>query len=642
MKHVAPYGSWKSPISADLVVKDAKRISEPQFDGETIYWIERRPDEKGRNVVVQRRPDGAVKDILPSPFNARSRVHEYGGGAYAVSGGTLYFTNYEDQRIYRLEPGADMPIPITPEDNTRYADLRISPSLEHLICVSEKHTGKSGEPANFIASVSLDGTGAPETLDSERDFYSSPRISPDGRFLAWLQWDHPNMPWDGCELMLAELDGSGRPTYSGPIAGGKTESIFQPSWGEDDALYFISDRSDWWNLYRYTEAEGTEALHSMEADFGLPNWVFGMSTYALVEGGLFCVYSEEGLWKAAFLDTEGTLKPLDLPYVSFSGVRGKSREVLFAGGLPDAPTKLVLLNLDNLSETTLARTSDFVPDPGYISAPRSISFPSFAGRTAHAFSYPPANRDFDAPPEELPPLVLMSHGGPTGATAASLDLRKQYWTSRGFAVLDVNYGGSTGFGRKYRELLRGNWGVVDVEDCVSGAKYLAETSSSDPERLVITGGSAGGYTTLCALAFAEVFKAGASYYGVSDLEALAKETHKFEAHYLDGLIGPYPERKDLYEARSPIHHAEHMGCPVIFFQGLEDKIVPPNQTEKMAQILREKGIPVALIEFESEQHGFRQAKNIRKALESELYFYTRIFGIEPADSLEPVPIDNLN
>jgi dipeptidyl aminopeptidase/acylaminoacyl peptidase len=642
MPTIAPYGSWKSPITADLIARGAVRLMQVVLDGEDIYWLESRPAEGGRYVIVKRSSDGTVSDVTPAPFYARTTVHEYGGGDFAVSHGTVYFSNFKDQRLYVQKPGA-APQPITPERAFRYADAVIDSHRQRLICVREDHTVSGREPVNTIVSVRLDGDPDGGTvLVSGNDFYASPRLSPDGTRLAWLTWNHPNMPWDGTELWVAEIAQDGSLTNAQKIAGGPAESIFQPEWSPDSALYFVSDRTGWWNLYRWRDGH-VEALTNLEAEFGQPQWVFGMSTYAFVsEREVVCAYTQRGIWHLALLDTKTKkLQRLETPYTELSYVRATSDSVVFRSGSPTEMLSIVRLDLKTKRYEVLRRSSDLALDAGYISPAQPIEFPTEGGRTAHAFFYPPKNKDFQAPLGEKPPLLVLSHGGPTSATTSTLRLEIQFWTSRGFAVVDVNYGGSTGYGRAYRERLKGQWGVVDVDDCVNAAKYLAQQGLVDGERVAIRGGSAGGYTTLCALTFRKFFKAGASYFGVSDLEALDRDTHKFESRYNRSLIGPYPEKRDLYRARSPIHFAEQISCPVIFFQGLEDRVVPPSQSELMVEALRKNKISVAYIAFEGEQHGFRKAENIKRSLEAELYFYSKVFGFAIADPVEPVPIENL-
>ena len=636
----APYGSWKSPITSDLIVAAAIKLGQIALDGEEVFWTEMRPAEGGRYVVVRRSPDGRTADVTPPPFNARTRVHEYGGGAAVVADGTIYFSNWEDQRIYRQDPG-DRPRPITPEGALRYADGGIDRRRGRLICVREDHT-VAGEPVNTLVRLDLGGGGAAHVLVSGNDFYASPRISPGGSQLAWLTWNHPNMPWDGTELWVGELRADGSLGRTGRVAGGVDESIFQPEWSPDGVLYFVSDRTGWWNLYRWRDGR-VEPVIEMEAGFGRPQWLFGMSTYAFASAGrIICTYIGQGAWRLASLDVAtGGLDLIETPYTEIEYVRAAPGRAVFLAGSPAEPTSVVQLDLATGQLDVLRRFSQVAVAPGYLSSPRAIEFPTESGLTAHAFFYAPKNVDYAAPPGERPPLLVLSHGGPTSARFGTLDPGIQYWTSRGIAVLDVNYGGSTGYGRAYRQRLEGQWGVVDVDDCVNGARYLAGQGEVDGDRLIIRGGSAGGYTTLCALTFRHAFKAGASYYGVSDLEALAQEMHKFESRYLDRLVGPYPERKDLYRERSPIHFTDRLSCPVIFFQGLEDQVVPPNQAESMVEALRARGLPVAYVPFEGEQHGFRRAENIKRAFDAELYFYSRVFGFELADPVEPVPIENL-
>ncbi len=638
---VAPYGSWKSPITSDLIVSAAIRLMDIALDGGDSYWLEGRPTEGGRHVIVRRTPDGWTTDMTPSPFNARTRVHEYGGAPFAVAEGTIYFSNFSDQRLYCQEPGLK-PRPLTPDADLRYADAIFDVRHNRLVCVREDHTVE-GEAVNALVSIDL-GSGGPGTvLVSGNNFYSSPRLSPDGSRLAWLTWNHPNMPWDGTELWVAEIGGDGSLHALQQVAGSVEESVFQPEWSPDGVLYFVSDRTGWWNLYRWGDGR-IEALCEMEAEFGLPQWIFGMSTYGFVSHHrIICVYSQGGRRYLASLDTqELSLESIDIPYTMVSGLRTAPGRAMFLAASPEEQTSIIDLDIDSGRSTVIRRCSDITIDPGYISMPEAIEFPTEGGLTAHAFFYSPTNHDYVAPPGERPPLLVRSHGGPTGETLSVLDWTTQYWTSRGFAVVDVNYGGSTGYGRAYRRRLNGHWGIVDVDDCVNAARYLAAQCLVDPGRMAIRGGSAGGYTTLAALAFRNAFQAGASYFGVSDLEALARETHKFESRYLERLIGPYPERRDLYQERSPIHFTDGISCPMIFFQGLEDEVVPPNQAERMVEAVRAKGLPVAYLAFEGEQHGFRRAENIKRAMDAELYFYARIFGFELADPVEPVPIANLD
>jgi len=639
----APYGSWKSPVTADLIVKESVGLSQVKVEGDNIYWIEGRPSEAGRQVIVRQTPDGARVDINPPPFNARTRVHEYGGGDYVAHQGVVYFSNYADQQLYKQE-GTSGPQLLTVEcadDRVRYADAVVDNGRNRLICVCEDHRQKDREAQNYLVAVSLsDGTST--TLVSGNDFYSSPRVSPDGTRLAWLTWNHPNMPWDGCELWAGDITADGSIANAKLVAGGLRESIFQPEWSPDGVLHFVSDRTGWWNIYR-AKKNGIENLCEMQAEFGAPQWVFGLSTYAFESPDrIVCAFVENGIWGLGTIETRSkkfTRIKTDLTEVSF--VCALPGRAVFRAGSATRPFSILAMDLETHEIEVLRRANEVEIDPGYISEPKPIEFPTENGRKAHGFYYAPQNKDFAGPANERPLLLVKSHGGPTSAAIGVLMLSIQYWTSRGIAVLDVNYGGSTGYGRAYRERLNRNWGIVDVDDCVNGARFLVKRGDADANRSMIDGGSAGGYTTLCALTFRDYFKAGASYFGVSDLEALELDTHKFESRYSDGLIGPYPERRDLYTERSPIHFTENLSCPVIFFQGLEDKVVPPNQAELMVEALRKKGLPVAYVPFEGEQHGFRRAENIKRSLDGELYFYSRVFRFELADEVEPLTIENL-
>ncbi|MCK9439925.1 MAG: prolyl oligopeptidase family serine peptidase [Methanothrix sp.] len=635
------YGSWKSPITSDLIASETLGLEQIALDGSDLYWIESRPAEEGRCVIVRRTSEGEIDDITPAPFNARTRVHEYGGGAYAVFNRTIFFSNFADQRLYRQDLGSS-PQPITPAGDLRYADGVIDVRRNKMICVCEDHSIPGQEAINSLIAIDLDGRESKKVLAQGYDFYSSPRLSPDGTRLAWLSWRHPNMPWDGTELWVSELDGDGSLGRAELVAGGLEESIFQPEWSSGGVLHFASDKTGWWNLYRWHNGH-PEALTGMEAEFARPQWRFRLSTYSFVSPDhIICAFTRDGIWKLASLNTtRSEIDPIEIPFTEISDVRASSDYVVFIAGSPTEATSIVKLDIRSKKMEILRSSSKVAINEDYLSLPQSIAYPTNQGLLAHAFYYRPQNRDSAAPPGERPPLLVISHGGPTGAASGALNLRIQYWTSRGIAVMDVNYGGSTGYGRAYRERLNGKWGIVDIDDCVNGALTLAERGEVDSNRLIIRGGSAGGYTTPSALTFRSTFKAGASYYGISDLEILAKETHKFESRYLDRLVGPYPERRDLYRERSPLYFPERLSCPVIFFQGLEDKIVPPNQARMMFDALRSKGLPVSLVEFEGEQHGFRQAENIKRALDAELYFYSRIFNFQLADFIEPVPIENL-
>jgi dipeptidyl aminopeptidase/acylaminoacyl peptidase len=638
---IRTYGSWKSPLTAEEVFARAIGLSAIGLDGDDVYWRESLPD--GRNVAVRLRPDGSRTTCTPPGYNVRTRVHEYGGGAYLAADGVIYFSNFDDQKLYRQAPGAE-PQALSQTEGIRYADAAYDRRRHRLILVREDHTASTPQPVNSLVAVDALTGGDGQVLESGHDFYSTPRLSPDGTRLAWLAWDHPNMPWDGTELWEAEVLPDGSLGQRRLVAGGQAESIFQPSWSPDGRLYWVSDQTGWWNLYRRRESDGAaEPLCPMEAEFGEPQWVFGQSRYAFATAEqLVCTYIQSGLYHLAVLDTRSLrLEPIDLPHTFVGSLQAAPGKAYFVGGTPTTPLEVVRLDLATHAVESLRRSREVTLDAGYISVAQPIEFPTEGGLTAHAFFYPPQNRDFSGPGGERPPLLVMSHGGPTSATYAELEYGLQYWTSRGFAVLDVNYGGSTGYGRAYRERLKGSWGIVDVADCVNAARYLVAEGLADPNRLAIRGGSAGGFATLCALTFYDTFKAGASYFGVSDLEALARDTHKFESRYLDGMVGPYPERRDLYLARSPIHHTRQLATPIILLQGLDDPVVPPNQAEMMLEAVRAREVPVAYVAFPGEQHGFVKAENNRRAREAELYFYSRIFNFEMAEPVEPVPIENL-
>lgn len=651
----ARFGTWESPITPEAIVADTVALDQVAIAGSDIFWIEGRAREQGRCVLVRHR-DGVSADVTPAPWNVRTRVHEYGGGAYAIDRGTLLFSNFADQALYRLDPSASkavLPQAVTPADGRRFADGVVDAHRRRLIAVCEDHRAGTHEPVNTLVAIGLGETNAIVTLAAGADFYASPRLSPDGSQLAWLSWDHPDMPWDGTCLWLADVHADGALDTPVLVAGGRRESIFQPSWSPAGELHFVSDRSGWWNLYRRRGAPGEfgtsgaaaaiDALHPMAAEFGRAQWNFGTSTYGFeADGNLICSYVQEGIWHLARLDPDSrALTPFPLPFHTISDVKVGAGIAVFIGGAPDTPASIVRLDLATQAWTVLRRAVSLVVDTGDVSIPQAIEFPTTHGLSAHAFFYPPQNCAFTGLPGERPPLVVISHGGPTATATATLNLSIQYWTSRGFAVVDVNYGGSTGYGRAYRERLYGQWGVVDVDDAIAAARFLVGRGDVDADRIAIRGSSAGGYTTLAALTFHDYFKAGASYYGVSDLEALARDCHKFESRYLDHLVGPYPEQQALYRARSPIHFIDRLAVPLILFQGLDDKVVPPNQSQAMFDALDDKGLPVAYITFAGEQHGFRKAENIKRALQAELYFYSRVFGFAGGDAPEVVEIMNL-
>jgi dipeptidyl aminopeptidase/acylaminoacyl peptidase len=613
---VLPYGAWPSPIHAGLMVEQSVRLDQLQAHGDDLCWLEGRPEEAGRQVVVRL----GAGDLLPAPLSARTLVHEYGGGDFTFAGGSLVFANFDDQRVYVGSRALTAAL-----DGVRYADFDAHPDGSRVACVRERHPADGSEAINDLVTIALDD-GAVTVVAEGHDFFAAPRWSPDGQ-LAWLAWDHPNMPWDGTTLYL---DGA-------PVAGGRDVSISQPRWSPDGILHFVSDQTGWWNLYTL----GSDApLVAMEAEFTFPDWGFAFHTYDfLADGRIVAMWTQSGIDHLGVISA-GELHEVPTSFTTFEAVVAWQGGVAALAGSPSAAEAVVRVDVATGETETLRRSNETDVDPRYVSLPRAVEFPTTGGRTAHALFYRPANPECAGPDDERPPLVVMSHGGPTAATASDLQLKIQYFTSRGIAVVDVNYGGSTGYGTEYRRRLDGQWGVVDVEDCANAARWLAEQGEVDGGRLAIRGGSAGGYTTLAVLTFRDDFATGASYYGVADAEALATDTHKFESRYLDRLIGPYPEARELYRARSPIHHVDQLRVPVILFQGLEDKVVPPAQAEVMVEALRSNGVPFAYLPFEGEQHGFRRAETIVRTLEAELWFYGRVLGFTPADAIAPVVVEN--
>ncbi len=671
-RKIAPYGSWRSPISARAVAAAALGLEQVLLDGEAIYWVEKRPTEGGRQVIVRLGANGHRRDVTPPPFNARTRVHEYGGLAYRVAAGRIVFSNDADGRLY-AQSGDAPPTALTPEGAFRYGEPIFDGLRGRVICVREDCTPAAeagGEPVDAIVAVTVgdgplsavgqeddggardpslpavagdDRRGAVRVLVSGSDFYAAPRLSPDGSRLAWLAWNHPNMPWDSTELWVGELGSGGEVCGAVRVAGGPEESVFQPEWGPDGALYFVSDRSGWWNLYRWRAGQ-VEALHPMAAEFGAPMWVLGERTYDFAAPDqIISAYCQAGRWHLARLDTVSlAFEPIPQPYTLIASLRAGNGQAVFIGASPAEPASVVWLDLRTGRVEALRRSAEVPLDAADLSLPEAIEFPTAGGRTAHAFFYPPRNRAYAAPPGERPPLLVVAHGGPTGAASTALSLNTQFWTSRGVAVAHVNYGGSTGYGRAYRQRLDGQWGVVDVEDCVNAARYLAAQGLVDGNRMAIRGGSAGGYTVLCALTFHDLFRAGAVLYGIGDLALLARETHKFESRYLDRLVGPPDEAEGLYRQRSPIHHADRLTGALILFQGLDDPIVPPSQSEAVYRTARAKGLPVAYLTFAGEGHGFRRAETIARVFEAELFFLSQVFGFALAEPVEPVPIENLS
>jgi dipeptidyl aminopeptidase/acylaminoacyl peptidase len=634
----APFGTWPSPIDADAVARAATTVSGVRLDGESAWWLESRPAEGGRTVLVRSDPWSDPVDVTPAGFDVRTLVHEYGGGAFAVRDSTAYLSNLEDQRLYRQEPGGN-PQPITPEPpaprSVRYADADVSPDGRWLVCVRERH--EADGVTNELVLLAADGSAEPEVVAGGSDFFSFPRFSPAGDRVAWLRWDMPRMPWDGTELLVAPFREAelGAPTL---VAGGAEESIFQPAWSPTGTLHFVSDRTGWWNLYRLEPDGSATDLAPMAAEFGVPAWEFGYSSFAFLDDGrIACAYRRSGEQHLALLDpATSELIDLDVPYSSFSPpyVSASGSRIAFVGASPTSTRGVVVLDFTSRAVDVLRSGEGLGVDDAYVSVAEPIDFPTDDGATAFAYYYPPRNPGFRGSDGERPPLVVRAHGGPTSEATPELKPYVQYFTSRGFAFADVNYGGSTGYGREFRERLYGRWGTVDVDDCVAAARYLAETGRADPDRPVVTGGSAGGYVVLAAMAFRpDAFAAGTSQFGVSDIASLAAGTHKFESRYLDNLLPP-----ELWRERSPLYSADAVERPLLLLQGLEDVVVPPAQAEAMIEALRDRGVPYAYVAFEGEQHGFRRADSIVRALQAELAFYGRILGFEPADELPALEI----
>jgi dipeptidyl aminopeptidase/acylaminoacyl peptidase len=639
---IAPYGSWTSPLTSERMIEESIKFQEIHCDGQNLYWIEGRPAEKGRSALVYYALDGKPVDLIPTK-SIRTRVHEYGGGALTVFKQQVIFSNAEDQRLYRLRPDGTVEA-LTPAGEKRFADGVVTPDAKALICVMEDHE-KAPVVTNCLVRIDLTAQKEIQILASGHDFYSSPRLSPDGKFLAFVTWDHPDMPWDATKLWVAKIQEDGSLKEQVLIAGTEEESIQQPAWSNEGDLYFVSDRSAFWNLYRYKN-QTVEALHPQMAEYGQPPWVFGRPSYAFAkiagEPVIVCVYTEGGFDRLALLFLKDKrFEVLDLHYTVIRNLSAADGKVFFFGASTTEPTALIELDLVTKKNKVIKTSIKRHLDPTFISTPHPILFPSMDHQEGYAFYYPPKNPHYKAPEGELPPLIVKCHGGPTAQSTAALSLEIQFWTTRGIAVLDVNYGGSSGYGRAYRKRLNGKWGVLDVRDCVNAALFLAKQGLVDQKRLLIEGGSAGGYTTLCALTFFDHFAAGTSFYGVSDLESLVKDTHKFEAHYLDRLVGLYPEKKEIYRQRSPIDHVERISKPILLLQGKEDPVVPPNQAQMIFDALNLKKIPVAMLLFDKEAHGFRMASTIKRCFDAQLYFYSQILGFSLKEPVPAIPIENL-
>jgi dipeptidyl aminopeptidase/acylaminoacyl peptidase len=641
----APYGSWPSPITTDLVASEGGvSFGYLDIDEHGVYWTESRPQENGRSALMFRRHGGEPIDVVPPDFNVRTRVHEYGGGAWFRHSSVVFCSSFDDSRLYRIEAPGSEPQPITPEPPEphafRYADGRVFAGGRLIVCVRETHG--EGEPQNELVVLPTDGSAEPQVIASGRDFYAAPRPSPDGTALAWLAWDHPHMPFEGTDLCVGALAGDGAMSNGRRVAGSEQESIFQPEWGPDGSLYFVSDRTGWSNLYVERDGE-VHALTSEQAELGYPQWIFDLSRYAFLgDDRIACIFTRSAVDGLEILDLDsGKLTSLDLPFSSYSSpaLRSHGTRVVFPAASPTQPSAVIELDTESGERQVLRRSTEMELDERYIVVAQPVEFPGTGGQTSHGFYYAPTNPDYEGPAGELPPLVVLVHGGPTAHVTTALDLEIQLFTSRGIAVIDLNYGGSTGYGREYRDRLRGTWGVVDVEDSAAAVRYLAERGDIDPARVQITGGSAGGYTTLMALAVHDEFASGASYFGVADLVTFHADTHKFESHYDDYLVGPWPEAIEVYRDRSPITHADSISDPLLLLQGLDDKVVPPSQSEVIVEALKRRGVPYAYIAFEGEGHGFRKAENIKRAADAHLSFLGQVSGFEPADETEPIEIE---
>jgi dipeptidyl aminopeptidase/acylaminoacyl peptidase len=654
---IAPYGSWASPIDIELLAGSSVGLAEPSLDGDDVYWLEGRAAEGGRRTLLRRGLDGAVRELTPAPFNVRSRVHEYGGGSYLAAGGRIWASSATDGRLWRIDPeGIADPEPLTPAGPWRYADLRLDPAGDRLLAVRETHDAEREHDhtlvVNEIVAIALDGSDGPgRVLVAGPDFVAAPRPSPDGRQLAWLEWDHPDMPWDATRLRVAGVLDDGSLGEPRTVAGGPGISIDQPAWDARGVLHWCSDETGWWNLYAADgpRADATVAarnLAPMDAEIGGPAWVFGRSSYAfLPDGSLLAVARAHGRDALLRVAPDGGVTPLDDTYPELEGVRTDRDAVLAIVAGP--ATGPVLVRLDHETgqvRGVIARSHGFTLDPGVLPVPEPITCPSAGGALARALYFPPTNPAFRAPDGELPPLIVLSHGGPTASAYGGLSLDRAFFTSRGIAVVDVDYRGSTGYGRPYRDALKGQWGIADVEDCVAAAEFLVARGDVDPRRLAIRGGSAGGYTTLAALVFRpEVFAAGLSHFGIADLELIHRDGHKFESRYDESLLAPFdtPEGRAVFRERSPIHFLDRIQAPMLIFQGLDDRVVPPSQVDAMETAFRPRGIPYVAMRFEGEGHGFRKAETKRAVAAAELAFLGRVFGFTPADELPPLEVPGL-
>ena len=652
---VAPYGSWRSPIDIEMVAGSAIALSEPWLDGDDVYWLESRSAQAGRRTLMRHTPDGATHELTPFPFKVGNRVHEYGGASYVVDRGRIVVSSSDDGRLWRISAdGGAEPVPLTPPDGGRFADLRFDPLRERLYAVRETHDAKEPDRpdlvVNELVTISLDGSdGAGRLLVAGSDFYAAPRPSPDGRTLAWLEWDHPDMPWDAVRLRAADVADDGGLGPARTIAGGPDVSIVQPAWRADGVLHFVSDApSGWWNLFALDGDGGLDGparnLAPMEAELGDPAWVFGRSSYAFTDdGGILAVARADGRDALVRITSDGAVEPVDAPFSEIEGLQVAGGTAVLIGAGPHDGAVVARLNpVTGRPTGVLARSLATPLDAGVLPHAEPIAFPTTGGATARALYFPPTNDAYRGPAGELPPLLVISHGGPTSAASSALSLDRAFFTSRGIAVVDVDYRGSTGYGRPYRDALKGEWGIVDVDDCVAAARFLADRGAVDPRRLAIRGGSAGGFTTLAALTTRpEVFAAGISNFGIADLELIHLDGHKFEARYDESLLAPWPEGRQVFRDRSPIHSFDRIVAPMLITQGLDDKVVPPSQLDAMVAALHGRGIPHAAIALEGEGHGYRKAESRRRVTAAELSFLGQVFGFTPADDIEPIVVEHL-
>jgi dipeptidyl aminopeptidase/acylaminoacyl peptidase len=630
-----------------VVAQQALTYDAVQVTAEAVYWLESRPMDDGRTVLVRWTPQDGAVDAVPATFDVgSSRVHEYGGGAYLAADRTLFIVRRDDQRIYRVDLDRDQPPqPVTPLSQTaaglRHGDLRLTPDRRLLVCVREDPQASAVGRSELVALPS-DGSSAPWVLAGGRDFYAAPRLSPDGRQLAWLSWDRPQMPWDGSNLWVAELTPDGHLGPARHVAGGPAESIIQPEWNPTGGeLFFVSDRSGWWNLYRCcppTTGHAPEPLLPMAAEFADPPWELDYSTtYAVLgDGRIACRYRQAGTDHLAILDHRtGRLQQLEVPFTSIKPyLRAAGARLGFIGASPTTRPAVISLDLASQQPTVLASPQEpAAVDAGYLPLPQPIAFPRGDGQTAYGLHHPPTSRVAAGPPGDRPPLLVQPHPGPTTEATARLEWRTQLFTSRGFALVCVNYAGSSGYGRSYRERLTGQWGILDVADCIAAAYHLTAAGKADPGRLLIAGANAGGYTALCALAFHQVFAAGTSYFGIADLKTFRRQAPRFQAHQLDRLVGPYRQAASTYRARSPLYEAGNITRPLLLVHGLRDPVVPPAQAEAIASALQEHGIPNTYLSFAEEGHGLAASTSIRQALEDEVAFYISASAQHPTAPL---------